>query len=98
MFHSTTTAVLADLLPYLISLWIDKEYLLTKFPIKLSKWPKQNDFVVEYMETITLRIIQYKSNLIPGLLQMAQADSLSDILTTVKLRMLIYLKAFIISN
>lgn len=81
-FHSTTSTLLADLIPYLIGLWIDKNYLLINFPAKLSGCDEKNVFLIDHSDTITLRIIQYKPNLIPELLGIFDADSLSKILTT----------------
>lgn len=81
-FHSTTSILLADLIPHLIGLWIDKNYLLINFPAKISGCEAKHMFFIDHSDTITLRIIQYKPELIPELLRIFETDSLSKILTT----------------
>lgn len=83
VFDSSTTVLLADLIPHLIGLWIDRNYLLINFPAKLSGCRAKNEFYLDHADIITLRIIQYKSEYIPELLQIFEVDSLSKILRTV---------------
>lgn len=82
VFNHEASVLLVDLVPHLITQWIDKNYMLATFPIILTKCATRNDFLIEYQNIITLRIIQHKLELVPQLEQMYQ-DSLSNILTTV---------------
>lgn len=92
VFNSNTSQMLGDLIPHFIALWIDRDHHLSKFPAKLSNCQSQNEFMIEYMDTITLRIIQNKPEYIPHLLQMFQKESLSDILSTVFIHSYIFLQ------
>lgn len=83
VFHSTSPKLLADIIPRLIGLWIDKNYLLINFPFKLSGCHAKNDFMIGHSDIITLRIIQYKWELVPELLTIFETNSWSKILTTV---------------
>lgn len=83
VFQKDAPTLLADLIPHLIGLWIDKNYLLINFPFKLSGCQTKNDFMIDYSNIITLRVIQYKPELIPELLKTFETNSLSTILTTV---------------
>ncbi|XP_055323121.1 serine/threonine-protein kinase ATM isoform X2 [Sitodiplosis mosellana] len=81
VFHTTPSVLLSDLFPHLVSLWIDNDYHLTRFPAKLTLSETHNDFIVEYIDTITLRILLYKSEFIPELLKMTESTSLSELLS-----------------
>lgn len=83
VFHTTPSIILADLFPLLISEWIDNGYNLSRFPAKLTQCDTHNDFLINYMDTITLRILLYKSEFLPDLLKMTESNTLSDILTLV---------------
>lgn len=82
VFNHKASVLLADLVPHLIAQWIDKNYLLATFPIILTECQTRNDFIIEYQNTIILRIIQHKLELVPELEKMYQ-ENLSNILTTV---------------
>lgn len=84
VFHTTPSIILGDLFPYLIALWIDNDHHLTKFPAKLTQCGTHNDFLIKYMDTITLRILLYKPECLPELLKMTESSSLSDLLTLVR--------------
>lgn len=93
VFQTQPSILLADLFPRLISLWIDKDYHLSHFPAMLTQCPSRNDFMVKYLDTITLRIIIHKTSCIRDLLIMTTSSSLSEILNNVSYNRWHYLQA-----
>lgn len=75
----------------MVALWIDKDYHLTRFPAKLTHCQSHNDFIIDYMDAITLRILLHKPDCLQELLNMTQANSLSDILTMVSYKLILIL-------
>ncbi|XP_031619505.1 serine/threonine-protein kinase ATM [Contarinia nasturtii] len=83
VFQTTHTTLLADLFPFLIASWIDKNIHMTTFPEKLLNFQTQADFLVEYMDTITLQVLLYKQWYLPDLLEMDSTNnSLLNMLST----------------
>lgn len=83
VFNCSAPVLLADLIPHLIGLWIDRNYRLINFPAKLAGC-QRNDFMDKHGDTIILRIVQTQPEFIPELLKIYEVDSLSKILKTVK--------------
>lgn len=83
MFNSKPLELLADSFPDLIAMWIDHNYHLSKFPAKLTDCENYNDFLIKYMDAITLQIVLHQTDCVPDLLQMTESSSLSDVLNTV---------------
>lgn len=84
VFQTESSTLLADLFPHLLSSWIDNDYLLLLFPSILTQCKTHDDFIIEYLDIITLRILEHKTkSMVDQLVAMVQARSLAEILKTV---------------
>lgn len=63
---------------------MDRGIHMSKFPQQLTCFESENDFFLEYMDTITLQVVLYNDKSLPDLLAMRETDSLSEMLTTVR--------------
>lgn len=94
VFGKEPAVVLDDVFPYVLPLWIDNDYFLKLFPSKLTQCESHDDFIIKYMDIITLRILEYKPrSMVDQLVNMVQARSLADILTKV-LKCLLFARKF----
>lgn len=72
-----------DFMSDLIALWIKNNYHLSELPWYITDCTDLNDFLETHNDVITLNVLRYEPRLVPELIQMQSATSLSEILKEV---------------